>query len=144
MTSNIEISRKVPLRVPEDGQVVARLVDGEVIIINFNTGIYFTLGGSGVDFWPLLETGSTIDAMGQWAAERWGLPAMDLLDDFETICLRLHAEGLVVVLDEVGPFPSPPARTSEAYTTPTFDKFDDLANSFAVDPPLPMIAIKRV
>ena len=42
-------------------KVVHQTIDGEAIIIHFDTGIYYSLAGAGAEIWALLAAGQSID-----------------------------------------------------------------------------------
>ncbi|CAK0773108.1 putative PqqD family protein [Gammaproteobacteria bacterium] len=144
MKEDAILLRETVLRVPDDEQVVSQMADDEVVIINFNTGVYFALGGSGVDFWSLLERGTTIVAMTEWGMAHWDVASSSLAADVEAFSHNLYTAGLIVAVNSDAPIPVlQRIPSSGIYVTPRFEKFDDLADSFAIDPPLPMVSVGK-
>lgn len=57
-------------------QIVHETIDGETVVINLETGSYFSLEGSGADLWSRLLAGeSLIDSAAALAARHDGDPA---------------------------------------------------------------------
>ena len=131
-------------RVADAEQVLGRIVDGEVIIIDFTTGIYFSLTGAGAEIWPLLEQGSTLDALTDHLAQGRDVAAETVRSDLVRLFDEMLAADLLrrdddgSVSQETGwqeaaistDVPRP------AYVPPALQRFDDLADAFAIDPPL--------
>ena len=122
-------------------EVAAKVIDGEAVLINLATGVYYSMRGSGAYLWSQLEPGSTLSRLGDIVAIRYGIDPELAQRDVQRLVAELHAEGLVT-LDE-GPAGQALAVTAEAergtdaYETPQLEKFDDMADMFALDPPLP-------
>jgi Coenzyme PQQ synthesis protein D (PqqD) len=71
-------------------------IDGEVVIINFDTGTYYSLEGAGAYVWSLVEAQATTDEMLDYVSQldRNNGPAMaSRLEQFLT---ELEDEGLLV------------------------------------------------
>jgi hypothetical protein len=81
------------VHVPED--VIFRELDGEAVILNLDTGIYFGVDAVGTRMWQLLEAGASLrDVWIALQAEYDAAPARlerDLLDFVDS----LRAKGLV-------------------------------------------------
>ena len=126
------------LKVIDDGQVVGRLANEQVIVINFSSGIYFSLSGVGTDVWLLLKDGIDGGDLSRFLSTRYHQPVEGVRADLAPLVDRLLGAGLIERLEQ-------PAATSAAppelpppgrYEPPILTQYDDLAESFAVDPPL--------
>ena len=126
------------LKVVDDGQVVGRLANDQVVIINFATGLYFSLSGAGTDIWPLLTRGIDLDDLSTLLSGHYGEPRDVVHADLAVLADRLLAAGLVERLDGPASPSATPAElpTAGRYVRPILTQYDDLAESFAVDPPL--------
>jgi len=122
-----------------DGQVVGRVAGDEVVIINFATGLYYSLGGAGVSIWPLIERGIAFDALCAQIATTYGADADQVRADLAALIDALVADGLIRASDAKTGGDAPAGAVpaiSGAYAKPELIRFDDLAESFAIDPPL--------
>ena len=121
----------------DDGQVVGRIAGDEVIIINFRTGVYYSLTGAGVEMWPAIERGSTPRALRDRIAAAYAMAPDPVEADIVALLEQMMLEGLVQRTDDPGvPEPAGDAPAGRPYERPVLARFDDLADSFAVDPPL--------
>jgi len=125
------------LRAKSD-EVAAKIVDGEAILINLMSGVYYTVDGTGAEIWSQLESGSSVAQMGVTIAERYDVDRAQAYNDVKRLVEELLAEGLIVV---EGGAAAPAAVNgsggSGSYAAPRLVKYDDMADMFALDPPLP-------
>lgn len=124
------------LKLVDDGQVVGRRANDQVVIINFSTGIYFSLSGAGTDIWPLLTQGVDLDDLSSLLSTHYREPREVVRADLVVLVDQLLAAGLIERLE--GSSSAAPAELPSAgdYVRPILTQYDDLADSFAVDPPL--------
>ena len=129
---------EITLRAKPD-EVAAKVIDGEAVLINLATGVYYSMRGSGAFLWSRLEPGSNIALLSAALAARYGLESVQARRDVERLVGELQTEGLLVASDE--PVASGAAAeavsAAEPYEPPRLEKFDDMADMFALDPPLP-------
>lgn len=74
--------------------VIAREVEGEVVILDLRTQRYVGGNRSAAVLWPLLEQGTTRDAMTSRLAEEFGLERERAAADVEALIGRLSELGL--------------------------------------------------
>ena len=122
-------------------EVAAKVIDGEAVLINLATGVYYSMRGSGAYLWSQLETGSTLSRLGEALAYQYGIERELAHRDVQRLVAELHSEGLVTmggdVADGTPVTTAAPERGTDAYAPPQLEKFDDMADMFALDPPLP-------
>jgi hypothetical protein len=83
------------IRIP-DG-VVCRVVDGEAVILNLDSGIYFGLDSVGTRMWELLaEHGSTESAITPLLAA-YDVEEKQLREDLDALARKLAEHGLVTI-----------------------------------------------
>ncbi len=110
--------------------IVAEVIEGEVIAIDLAQGNYYSLRGSAVDAWALLENGcSAAELAGSFPGGERELVEREMLELLE----RLAAERLVVPADASGP-PPPAVPHAASYEPPQFEKYDDMQDYFLLDP----------
>lgn len=132
------MDEEIILRAKPD-EVAAKIIDGEAVLINLATGVYYSMRGSGAFVWSRLEAGSNVARLSAALAERYGIGSEQARQHVERLLGELQTEGLVVASD--GPLASGAAAeiasAPEPYEPPRLEKFDDMADMFALDPPLP-------
>jgi hypothetical protein len=131
-------------RFARDPEVVGKVIDGEAIIINLATGMYYSADEVGGLIWTLLETGHSIGEVATHVTARYHVEADRAHADVERIALQLIEEGLVAQANpqaEASPVvaASPPER--RAYVAPSLEVYRDMKDLLALDPPMP--ALKR-
>jgi hypothetical protein len=123
----------------KDQQVAAKVMDGEAIVINLSTGIYYSLGGSGGFIWSLIEKRACLQDVVRCVVEHYEVGEAEAERDVLRLSTDLCNEGLAVA-SAVGSACSAlagPAGARLAYETPAIEKYTDMAEMFALDPPLP-------
>ncbi len=128
----------VRVRVNEP-QVTAKVMDGEAIIIDLSTGIYYSLGGVGGLIWSGIEAGHNGGGIVDTILARHEVSRETALSDFGTLVGELQAANLVVPADgdaEASQAPDGTASKSP-YEPPSLQRYEDMAELFALDPPLP-------
>lgn len=125
-----------------DTEVVARVFDGEAIIINVANGKYYSMDRVGTLAWHLLTGGHSLKDTAVFLAGRYGMDEPTVAVDVERLAGQLMEEGLVTTVDD------PPGRVTgidhaptagETYATPTLTVYSDMTDVLALDPPLPEI-----
>jgi hypothetical protein len=113
--------------------VVHEAIEGEVIIVNLDKGLYFSTDGVGASIWAMIVAGRTADEILLWAK---GLDAGDVvaadvaefLDDLrENELVRDVAET-----PEAGDFDVPAAPAN--YEKPTLNVYADMEELLLLDP----------
>jgi hypothetical protein len=124
------------------GEVAAKVIDGEAILINLSTGLYYSMGKVGGRVWSLIEQNCNTDDIAAVITTEYDVPAATAGSDVRALVTQLAAENLIDV--------SPAGSESSAkiagvagkasYVKPELRKFSDMAEIFAMDPPLPGLA----
>jgi hypothetical protein len=127
--------------------VAAEVVDGEAIILNLETGAYYSLDGPGARVWQLVELGRTAGEITRTIAEEYGMPPAEVERDVAALITGLADERLVTT-GVVSPSPAqaatpavsasdPAADEPRVYRRPELRKYTEMADMLALDPPLP-------
>jgi Coenzyme PQQ synthesis protein D (PqqD) len=120
-------------------QVAAKVMDGEAILINLSTGIYYSLGTTGGFIWSLVEKRPAIQDIVRSVVEHYDVSEAVALRDVLRLGEELCAEGLAIT-STAGAADSElpkPGGARLPYDAPSMEKFTDMAEMFALDPPLP-------
>lgn len=116
--------------------VVHQTIEGEVIIINLESGCYYSLTDTGAEVWALLEGGAavadTVAALdGRYVADRGAIATA-----VDQLVANLRAEGLMVPADgDAAVLPvvaTAPSRTP--FIVPVLQKYSDMQDLLLIDP----------
>ena len=126
------------LRVREP-DVAAKVIDGEAVIINLASGMYYSLNGSGSVVWELLSQHRSLAETAEAVGKRFNVPYETALVDIRAFCAELVKESLIGPYENgtVGHAECVETGSAAPYEAPVLTKFDDMADLFAADPPLP-------
>jgi len=83
-----------PLRVSPDA--LSRELDGEVLVLDLASSLYFGLTGTGARIWQLIEAGATRDAIVSTLSTEFGGDTRAIATDVDAFVDDLIARGLVV------------------------------------------------
>jgi Coenzyme PQQ synthesis protein D (PqqD) len=121
-------------------QVIHESIDGEVIIINLETGNYYSVKGSGAHVWdviqavPAVSTSSVADAV----APSYDAAREELAPAIDEFVGRLRQEGLVA--ETAGPAVAPSASPAPGnggrlvFEAPRLEKYTDMQDLVLLDP----------
>lgn len=90
------VSLDATVRIPED--VVFRELDGEAVLLNLESGIYFGLDPVGTRIWQLVEEHQTLRRVLDALQAEYEAPAADLESDLVRFVDQLHGKGLLTVV----------------------------------------------
>jgi hypothetical protein len=122
-------------------EVTSKILDGEAIVINLSDGVYYSLVGPGAVVWAMAIAGSGAQKIADELISRYGDTADDVLLDVESLLDKLAAERLLVPAEE-GEAAEPVADDLPSggdYSPPELEKYTDMSDMLALDPPLPGI-----
>lgn len=140
-----ETSREEPIDetnrlVLNEPDVVAKVLDGEAIIINLKTGVYCSLNPTGTFIWQCLLEGASLAETSEALAECYVPTPETAATDTHSLAVGLMNEGLIRV-DPSATAPAPdwttPKPGGSSYEIPRLDVFSDMAELLALDPPMP-------
>ena len=112
-------------------QCVAEDFDGEIVVLNTDSGVYFSLRGSGASLWADLASGHSVEALVGLAGDPATAASIKSFAD------RLMGEGL---MRTAAAPTSPRANPSLDVTTlspqnpPTLEAFHDMKSLLLLDP----------
>jgi hypothetical protein len=113
--------------------VVHDLVDGEVVIINLETGAYYGLDGPGVELWQALDAGTSVDRLVDIVLARGGGDEGPIRSSVSRILVMLEGEGLIVREGSNGNVPADGANGADLVDF-NLSKYTDLTDLLLLDP----------
>jgi len=132
--------------VVNDADVAAKVVEGEAILINLTSGLYYSMDKVGGLAWSMIVHGSSVEQVAEAVAAHYAVPVARAREDVRRLVRELLDENLIAFSmgqpTAVAPAGAA-AANSQPYEAPKLTRFDDMADMFALDPPLPELgAIK--
>lgn len=124
-------------------KVINQVIDGEALLINFETGNYYSLLKSGAFIWTLIEGTATVDEVVAALEQRYQGTREVFEDAVNRFVRGLEAEGLIRssedgvregpdVLPTVGESPERPERS--LFEPPVLEKYEDMQDLILLDP----------
>jgi hypothetical protein len=122
--------------------VTHETIDNEAVIINLETGHYYSLQGSGAEIWTLLATHAPIDAIVLWLTRHYACAPSEAQRAADRLIAELLAEKLIVPAHDTGTAEAAPPMLEEGSRTPplrrleapVLHKFTDMQELLLLDP----------
>jgi len=117
------------------------VIDGEAIIINLETGVYYSMQGIGGDVWSMIAAQRSFGSMLDAIVATYDVTADEARRDLEGVVGQLLDEGLVRFASETRTGVSVPhqeqQREKKLYAAPQLQIYRDMQDLLALDPPSP-------
>jgi len=117
-------------------------IDGEVVIVNLQTGHYYSLRGVGADIWTLVESGAGVRAITAALAAQYDFAPGAIAAAAEQLLAELQREGMLS--PQAAPEPIEPAASAplvslplaakSPFVPPVLEKFTDMHDLLVLDP----------
>lgn len=136
LTSRFKINEKL---------VTSKIIDGEAIIINLASGMYYSLDKTGALVWILIGGGYSLGESADVLSARFSVPVDRVREDLERLVNDMLKQNLVLAAGA-------DARTGEVvldphagdpYEAPVLNSYDDMGDVLALDPPLPQVEVEN-
>ena len=120
-------------------RVVHETIDDEVVIIDLDTGSYYSLDGVGAVIWNRLDQNATPAQIAGWLAEQYGAGAPQIESAVDTLTAELQAEALILPVEgqpmAAGAFPANGVLAlPDTFATPILHKHTDMQDLLLLDP----------
>lgn len=130
----------------EQKSIVHEVVDGEVVIINFANGRYYSLVGVSAFIWEILSSGPKAkEDLILELVEAYNVKQENVTTDLDIFLGKLVSEGLtrVVEVDPVSYNPtSKSAQNKKPYLSPELVIQSDMAHVIMLDPVHELVYLK--
>jgi Coenzyme PQQ synthesis protein D (PqqD) len=113
-------------------KLISRQFGDEIILANFETGLYYSLAGTAADVWLGIKSGVTLDDIAAAFANS-GAPA-SAIGDVQTFIDQLLAENIISDCSGVPELQPWTPQAGGPYSQPTIERFDDLRDLLFLDP----------
>jgi hypothetical protein len=129
------------LRANEPGVICEMFPDGESVIVNLETGIYYSTIGVGSFVWSLLPGHPDESAIVSSIARRYSTSPAEIAPGVRVFIQELEREGLIVRAADEGDRSSRPDAPSGGkpddalrYEAPVLNKYSDMKDLLVLDP----------
>ncbi len=123
-----------------DEEIIAKVMDGEAIIINLASGMYYSMGAVGGVIWTMIEAQHTLAEIIDALTAMYGIPRARAEADVMRLGDELTRERIVTIsrapaaardVEMAPPHPTGP------YEVPVLNIYRDMGDLLALDPPMP-------
>jgi hypothetical protein len=120
------------------GDIAAKVIDGEAILINISNGMYHSMEKVGAVVWELIQEGHSLAQISEFIAARYDAPLETIQADLERLGNEL-LQGNIVAPDTepASPLDVQPPAAKQPYQAPVLNTYDDMSDLLALDPPMP-------
>ncbi len=124
-------------------RVVHQTIDGETIIIDFDSGTYYSIDKAGAIIWEHIDQGAAVTEIVQALAQRYDGDHLDIENAVMHILAELQHESLISPInlrDSSGGIhltadsTNQPAATRPPFETPVLLKYTDMQDLLLLDP----------
>jgi hypothetical protein len=122
-------------------KIISEVIEGEAVIVNLDTGSYYSIRGSGGQIWELIEAGTGTDEMLVKLAERYASSVDVIRPAVLSFLAELVEEGLIEMaspLNSLFPdhatIPVLPEEQAKPFEKPLLEKYTDMADLLLLDP----------
>jgi len=124
--------------------VVYETFDDEIVIINLDSGNYYSLDGVGADIWGLIESGAAVSEIVEGVINRYeGSSVNDIENAVNQSMAELEKEGLIVPgktqkegnrKSSIRQVKTGPSTEKLIFEKPVLHKYTDMQDFLLVDP----------
>jgi hypothetical protein len=114
--------------------LVSRQFENEVILANFETGIYYSLTGTGVDIWLGLRSGAAVYDIVTALSALDGSDAEEVQQSVTSFIEQLLAERIISPQEPRLSAASWSPEFTVSFSRPVLERFDDLRELLFLDP----------
>lgn len=128
------------LYAPVRQDVAGKVIDGEAIIMNLTNGAYYSVDAVGAVIWQWVDEEQSVATIIERLTAAFPQSAAAIKVDVNAFMSQLLADGLVH--EGSSGFPSPVDNSHKmpaAYSAPALNKYTEMADLLALDPPMPSI-----
>ncbi|WP_404310707.1 PqqD family protein [Neorhodopirellula lusitana] len=119
-------------------QVLGELLDGEYVIIHFDTGCYYSVRDTAADVCRLLFAGVDKASVIELLDRQYSAEQVDIAQAVLTFINGLVEQQLIVEVDAGSNADHAdsldPAKLSAKFVVPVFEQYDDMADQLLLDP----------
>jgi hypothetical protein len=119
------------------GKVAHETIDGETIIINFDSGAYYSTDELGMEIWEHLKPGASLTGLTEAIIRGYNGNRPQIESALQNFITEMLHEGLVVATESIGsesPNPLKTTVTPAPFKPPVLHKYTDMQDLLLLDP----------
>jgi hypothetical protein len=123
-----------------DAEVTAQVLDGEAIMINLSTGVYYSMDKVGGFLWATITEGQSLAEAAAAVSTRYDVSTERAQADVTRVAEELISERLIIAANDVlSPRVTEERRPQSRlfYESPQLNIYRDMSELLALDPPMP-------
>lgn len=125
---------------PMRQDVAASVIDGEAIIMNLTNGAYYSIDAVGAVIWQWFDEEQSSAIILERLRAQYPAAIASLEKDFQSLVKQLLDEALIQPQSSGNAVPPIDAKLPAVYAAPSLQKYTEMADLLALDPPMPTIA----
>jgi coenzyme PQQ synthesis protein D (PqqD) len=120
--------------------VTHETIDGEAVIINLDSGNYYSLVEVGSFIWGLIENGASVSEVQNLVLQAYDGNATEVERGLQELLTQLQQENLIVPVDGAETFdpdqvlPSNNGHEKPSFNPPVLHKYSDMQELLLLDP----------
>jgi hypothetical protein len=119
--------------------VTHETIDGEAVIINLDSGNYYSLVEAGSFIWSLVERGASTSEVQQVVQQTYQGNATEIDRGVQELLAQLQQENLILPVDGADDvaelnLPAQNGHEKPSFSAPTLNKFSDMQELLLLDP----------
>lgn len=119
--------------------VIAETIDGETVVINLETGLYFSLVGTASEVWEAVRAGTTRAALLVALGARYAASPDAIAEATDAFLEAMAADGLLrreasAARSTPEPAAAPAGGQRPPFVPPTLQRFHDVQDLLLLDP----------
>ena len=118
--------------------VISETIDGETVVINLASGVYYSLKDTGAAIWASIEQSASLGSIAAMVCSRYAVDGHDIEHEISTLIQKLIDEDLVrpALAGVSSPAVCTPSSEKQPapFIAPVLDKFTDMAAMLLLDP----------
>ncbi|MBI3784965.1 MAG: PqqD family protein [Deltaproteobacteria bacterium] len=119
-------------------EIASSLLDGELVLINLSTGVYYSMANAGSLIWQLIDMGFSLSETVDTVASRYGMPADQVNADVRSVLEQMLQERIFLPASGTrarGVYA--PDGGALTYESPVLHVYRDMGDLLALDAPMP-------
>jgi hypothetical protein len=118
------------------GHAVHEVFDEEVLVVNLDTGTYYSLLGTSAKIWHWLLGGASLAELLENLSAAYEGDAAQMATQTRDFIAQLVSDNLVVISGEAGVASGPPTRPDrkQPFMAPRLERFTDMQELLLLDP----------
>lgn len=118
----------------DEPRVIGEVMEGELVLVHFESGRYYSVRGIGADICQLLSAGMTIGDAWRRLSSHFQIPEAQVEKDVREFVDELVRENVLVTATSNVLANAQLSIAASRYERATFEKFDDMADQLLLDP----------